>query len=312
MKNVTVNFIFRIYLFVIAIVGLTNCSQYSEPQGLINRPVEQKATPLQQIEEPYEATFSSIKLNIINKKCLACHKPDSANKKAADIPLTKETDVLTGSSSLGDLVVPGSPEKSIFYRVMTSNEKVRGKAHIMPPPNKGYEAVTAEELQIVSAWISGVAKKDEQKTPVLPIDPKECVKTPEPTPVAANPPVVANPPQTPAPGVVEPAVLNYSFIKTQILETKCMGCHKAGGDADEIIFSDLQSMLKLTNEDNYPLVVAGKPEQSLLYISVVKDDSIRQDIRLMPPKKAVLAGKVKDITEQEVNWIKKWITEGAK
>lgn len=111
--------------------------------------------------------------------------------------------------------------------------------------------------------------------------------------------------------ILEPAVLNYTFIRTEILEKKCIECHKADGKADELIFGNRDEMLNLRTDAGLPLIVPGKPEQSLMYLSLIKDETIRQDTRLMPPKKAVAAGKIKDITPQEVELIKKWIAEGA-
>ena len=129
-------------------------------------------------------------------KCLfGAHKPDSANE-AKDIPLTKESEVLKGSSDLGDLIVPGDPSKSLFYRVMVKDEKIRGRAKIMPPTESTrHAAVTDAELQIVAAWISGVAALPQAK----PIEPKEndCRIVPDP-----NAPV-------PGPIVVAPVVIEF-------------------------------------------------------------------------------------------------------
>ncbi len=269
----------KIVLILLSALFLTNCSQFAEPQGLSNSP-RGTVNTADVIIEPLEATFSSIKLNIINKKCISCHKPDSTNKKAAEIPLTRESEVIKGSSSLGDLVMPGEPAKSVFYRVMIKDEAIRGKAKLMPPESSNHPAVTEEELQVVAAWISGTVNK-------------------------LSPTVTA--PVFVEPVIPEPAVLDYAFIKTQLLDKKCVSCHKAGGTAEDLTFDTREKTIALSNSFSQPVVTVGKPEQSLMYLALIKDENTRA----MPPKKSIDAGKVKDVTTQEINWIKKWITEGA-
>ena len=280
---------------------LVNCSQFSEPQGL-GSPVVQKVSA-NQIEEPLEATFSSIKLNIIYKKCIGCHNAKSPDKKASEIPFSRESEVLKGSSDLGDLVVPGEPNKSLFYRVIVKDDKIRGKAKVMPPVGSPHDPVSDEELQVVAAWIAGVALKSETDK----ADPSTTKPNPATCPVdPATPGTVPT-----EPVVVEPAVIDYAFIKTQILDKKCVTCHKAGGKADELAFGDRPAILNLSNSYGQAMVVPGKVIQSLIYLALLKDEAVRQDTRLMPPKKEVDAGKVKDITTKETEWIKKWIDQGA-
>ncbi len=293
-------------LTVLFSLGLMSCSQFSEPQGL-GSPVVQKVSA-NQIEEPLEATFSSIKLNIINKKCIGCHNAKSPDKKAAEIPFSRESEVLKGSSGLGDLVVPGEPNKSLFYRVMVKDDKIRGKAKAMPPSGSTHEPVNEEELQVVAAWITGVAVKSE----IAGQEPATNKPNPGTCPVVPGTPGTVPPVVPTEPVVVEPAVIDFAFIKTQILEKKCVNCHKSGGKADELVFGDRQSLLSLSNSYGQEMVVPGKAIQSLIYLALLKDESVRQDTRLMPPKKEVDAGKVKDITEVETEWIKKWIDQGAK
>lgn len=113
-------------------------------------------------------------------------------------------------------------------------------------------------------------------------------------------------------GLAPAETLDYSFIRAKILDVKCISCHKADGKADQLIFSTRDEMLKLLNEDNLPMIVPGRPEQSLLYLSLLKDPLLRKDVRIMPPKKAVSEGLVADVSSSETEWVRKWIEEGAR
>lgn len=303
---------------------LVSCSQYSEPQGGSARSgVKQN----QVSDVNLEASFASIKTNIIDKKCLSCHKADSKSD-AKDIPFETEAQVVDGSSDLGALVVPGRPAESILYKSIVSDEAIRGKTKVMPPKNSPHPAVTPSEQHVVAAWIAGVVvKKSEpvappttQSAPQIAVD---VMPTPTPTPVepiqgTIEPlPIATSTPQPvpavePPPTAALPDVVDFALLKTEVLEKKCMVCHKEGGKADELVFSTRDELLALSNSFGQAFVVAGKPDKSILYLSVVKDEAVRQDIRLMPPKKDVVAGKVTDVTLKDVALINKWITDGAK
>lgn len=324
---------------------LVNCSQYSEPQGGSARSgVKQN----QASDVNLEASFSSIKTNIIDKKCLSCHKVESKSD-AKDIPFETEAQVVDGSSDLGALVVPGRPAESILYKSIVSDESIRGKAKVMPPKNSPHPAVTPSEQYVIAAWIAGVVVKKSEPaaqpttqpapqpdTPQTDAPQKQqqpaitsqqpaadVMVTPTPTPMepaqgAAEPvPVTPSTPQPvpavePPPTAALPDVVDFALLKTEVLEKKCMVCHKEGGKADELVFSTRDELLALSNSFGQAFVVAGKPDQSIMYLSVVKDEAVRQDIRLMPPKKDVVAGKVTDVTLKDVALINKWITDGAK
>ncbi|OYZ20716.1 MAG: hypothetical protein B7Y39_10540, partial [Bdellovibrio sp. 28-41-41] len=279
---------------------LVNCSQYSEPQGGSPRSgVKQN----QASDVNLEASFASIKTNIIDKKCLSCHKADSKSD-AKDIPFESETQVVDGSSDLGDLVVPGRPAESIFYKSIVSDESIRGKAKVMPPKDSPHAAVTPSEQYVIAAWIAGVVVK-KTETAVQPKPAVDLMPAPTPAPAETTAPVVVSTPQPavvvePPPAAALPDLVDFALLKTEVLEKKCMGCHKEGGKADELVFSTRDELLALSNSFGQPFVVVGKPDQSIMYLSVVKDENIRQDIRLMPPKKDVVAGKATDVTLKDV------------
>lgn len=280
-----------------------SCSQFSEPQGLSNdRGLNQQTMA----DVSLEATFTSIKENIIDKKCLSCHNVGSKSD-ANSMPFETEAQVVSGSSDLGALVVPGRPAESLLYRSIVNSEAIRGRAKIMPPQDSQHSAVTAAEQHVVAAWIAGVVVKSNEPPQPLPAP-----SVSEP-PVAAQPPSSVPPiPAEPVPSAALPDVVDFSFLKSEVLEKKCMVCHKVGGKADELIFSTRDELIALSNSFGQAFVVIGDPGQSIMYLSVVKDEDIRQDIRLMPPKKDIVAGKVSDVTAKDVALIHKWISDGAK
>lgn len=277
----------KVVIVLMGTVFLVGCSQYGEPQGLGNdKGVRQKSAS----DASLEATFASIKTRIIDVKCLSCHKADSKSD-AKDIPFETEEQVVNGSTDLGPLVVPGRPAESMLYKSIVSDDKIRGRAEIMPPKESSHAAVTASEQHVIAAWIAGVAVKTE--------------------PVVVSMPPVVQPP-SPAAKDTLPDVVDFSLLKAEVLEKKCMTCHKEGGKSEDLAFSTREELLTVANSFGQLFVVAGKPEESILYISLLKDENLRQDIRLMPPKKDVVAGKAMDVVERDVVLIRKWILDGAK
>lgn len=305
----------KVILLIAGAIFLISCSQYSEPQGLSNaKDLNQKTTS----DVVLEATFASIKTNIIDIKCLSCHKVDSKSK-AKDIPFETEAQVVNGLSDLGALVVPGRPAESMLYRSIVSDEKIRGRAKVMPPKNSPHAPVTASEQHVIAAWIAGVAVKIEEtteQTPPVMSSPE--AKMQEPVPVTqqtpAESPVIQPTSQDPAPSAQNPLpeVVDFALLKADVLEKKCMNCHKEGGKSEELAFSTREELLAVSNSFGQAFVVEGKPEESIMYLSVLKDERLRKDIRLMPPKKDVVAGKAMDIVDRDVALIRKWIMDGAK
>ena len=92
-------------------------------------------------------TFSSIKKNIFDSKCLICHSPGG---QAARIPLSTKEDLL---NSPLEIVIPGNPEESGLILVLLENARKR-----MPPPESGMSPVRSEELEIIKEWILNDAK----------------------------------------------------------------------------------------------------------------------------------------------------------
>ena len=121
--------------------------------------------------------------------------------------------------------------------------------------------------------------------PVKPDPPKP--DPPKPDPVKPVPPKT-EPPKPPAKPVVFKEVV-------PILRTYCFDCHGAAGKPKGEV--DVTTVAKLLKSKGPPLV-AGKPDQSSLYLSVKSGD--------MPPD-----GK-KGPSEKELQLLYDWIAGGAK
>ena len=83
---------------------------------------------------------------ILAKRCMNCHGPDAAKRKA-DLRLDTKEGLLHP-----DVLIPGkSAESELIKRLLTSDPE-----EVMPPPGKG-DPVTAEERQLLQAWIDAGA-----------------------------------------------------------------------------------------------------------------------------------------------------------
>lgn len=92
---------------------------------------------------------------------------------------------------------------------------------------------------------------------------------------------------TGAPAVSDPTFLD---VQNSLLMPKCMSCH-AGADSPK--GADLSSYSAIMNAK---LVVAGKPEQSALYLSVTEGNMPKGSVRLRAA---------------EINLLYRWIKNGA-
>jgi uncharacterized membrane protein len=114
--------------------------------GAPERPAVGEPKPLPP-EPVLEATFDSIRSQILEKKCVLCHK---AGGKAERIPLSTREDLL---NSPLEIVIPGNPEESMLMIVTQA-----GARKPMPPKSSGITPLTAEQIDIVGRWILNGAK----------------------------------------------------------------------------------------------------------------------------------------------------------
>jgi WD40 repeat protein len=82
-----------------------------------------------------------------------------------------------------------------------------------------------------------------------------------------------------------------------ILKTECFRCHTEEKRKGGLVMTSLEGLLK--GGDTVPAVVPGKPDESFLYELLLAEGDPH-----MPPKK--------QLKSEEIDAVKKWITEGAK
>ena len=102
----------------------------------------------------------------------------------------------------------------------------------------------------------------------------------------------------------EPAEVIFARKVLPLFKTRCLACH---GEKPEKLKGefDLRSRAGLLSggESEKPAVVAGKPLESPLYLAVTRE--YEDDWKSMPPKKN------DKLSDQEVKYIRDWITGGA-
>jgi uncharacterized membrane protein len=114
----------------------------------------QLGAPEGEISEPpasnLEPTFESIKLHILEPKCLGCHAPGKPTER---IPLVTRENLL---NSPLDIVIPGNAEESGLILSVT-NQRIN---KVMPPPvdklgqPTGFGPLTDIEIAILKEWIN--------------------------------------------------------------------------------------------------------------------------------------------------------------
>ncbi len=93
---------------------------------------------------------------------------------------------------------------------------------------------------------------------------------------------------------------HFTLKVLPLLKEKCLGCH--GNDADDIKGDyDVRTRDSLIKggESEEPAIVPGKPDESPFYMAVMWDGME------MPPKEN------DRLTEEQTEWVKRWIAVGA-
>lgn len=165
------------------------------------------------------ANWSSVKVFFENE-CNACH--------AGTEPILPDAVQADIESGAGALVVAGSPDDSVLWRVI-AGQLQEEDYDVMP---LGTGPLPSEETAFIQEWITAGASLEESTTGTTDTD------TELPTYSA-----------------------NWVGI-TELLHDKCSACHSSGGLADPVLPTDLEQ--DLTNATGL-LVVPGSLEDSLLW-----------------------------------------------
>jgi uncharacterized membrane protein len=94
-----------------------------------------------------EATFTSIRKNIFEMKCISCH---STGGSAEKVSLVRYEDIM---NSPREIIVPQDPTSSGLVIAIERQDEKR-----MPPPKSGLSALSATEILTIRQWISDGAK----------------------------------------------------------------------------------------------------------------------------------------------------------
>lgn len=162
------------------------------------------------------------------------------------------------------LIKPGDAEKSLLYRVLVV--EVNNNQNIKAMPLAG-QRLNSKEIDVIKSWINAGAES--------PVDTKpEFVK------------------------------LSFEDEIAPILKKNCISCHNPESKSANGGNLDLTNMAGLMQGGHSgPVVVAGKPYKSMLYLATAMRDEERF---AMPP-----ADRYARLSLLQISKIRQWITEGA-
>lgn len=105
------------------------------------------ATAPQRLPGPQSpATFQRV-LPLLETNCIHCH----GDQRLPSMPSFADTKALAGLIGPGKLIVPGQPESSRFFQVVTFSDQQVGA---MPPTG---HAISKPEVESLRAWIQSGA-----------------------------------------------------------------------------------------------------------------------------------------------------------
>lgn len=105
---------------------------------------------------------------------------------------------------------------------------------------------------------------------------------------------------------VDPALgreVDFNMDVFPMLQAKCIACHNRKTAESDLVLENVEAILK--GGGSGVVVVAGQPEESLLYKAAARSEEPH-----MPPLPNTAAAKA--LTPQELGILRKWIEEGAK
>ena len=104
------------------------------------------------------ASFASVR-PVLESNCVHCHGPN----RLAHMPALADTRSLAGLIGPGNWIVPGHPERSRFFQVVTLSDAQPGA---MPPTG---HAISAAEVEKLRAWIvAGAAVPEGESVALIP------------------------------------------------------------------------------------------------------------------------------------------------
>ena len=102
---------------------------------------------------------------ILSDRCFLCHGPDRAHQQAG-LRLDIRDEAIAPRKN-GAAIVPGDAEASDLWRRITSHDP----AEVMPTPDSGKRAITADERELIRRWIDEGAEYESHWAFVAPTAP---------------------------------------------------------------------------------------------------------------------------------------------
>jgi mono/diheme cytochrome c family protein len=95
---------------------------------------------------------------VIEASCVHCH----GSQRIAGMPSFASTQDLAALTGPGKMIVPGVPEQSRFFQVVTMSDSEIGA---MPPTG---HALTPQEVEVLKTWIAAGAELPEKNVALRP------------------------------------------------------------------------------------------------------------------------------------------------
>jgi len=252
-------------------------------------------------------------VEIFAAECNACHGPGTAatfgNLDLETDPCGDLVGVPASNPSYGAalLVEPGDHEASVLWDKVAENGSYGG---VMPTAGKMEQA----NIDIIQAWIDDGAScgddddddDDDDDGDSGDVDDSEDTGLSSDTGGSTEP------------GDAETSDYSMVLVQEEVLDPYCKACHGGSGPSADLNLSDVASHPDITGVDTdagIPLVVAGNPEGSYLYMKMRgthdPDDTGERGKAMPPPGpgEPPEAGGVQDAAAQTLTY--GWILEGA-
>jgi len=106
--------------------------------------------PAEDRKKEKELSYATDVKPIVTDKCLNCHR---GVKPKGNFNMESLASINKGGKKTKKPIVPGKPEQSLFYLVLTEE----GKPHM--PPRTSRKRPTEKEIETIRRWIADGAKE---------------------------------------------------------------------------------------------------------------------------------------------------------
>lgn len=210
---------------------------------------------------------------ILAARCLNCHGTDNPR---GNLSLETFARMEQGGDS-GQLLVPGKPATSLIIQRISATDATR-----MP---KMGNALSADEIGKISAWITSGAKFGGKKT-----TPLGDLKSPEEAKAAATPIQINK--------ATGSETVSFTKDIAPFMSNLCVNCHSGNNPRSGFSLETFEKLMKGGKSGR--VVLPGNTKDSRLWHLVGEQDPIK-----MPPGQAL-------ITRTNHSNLRTWIEEGAK